>query len=73
MYAVSKELLAVYEYHVDRVYRDSGDAVERRRSDKHMSSFRVSIPYKQKYDHNYNESVSPYDNIGIAHQRSKIV
>ena len=73
MYTVSKELLAVYEYHVDHLYRDSGDAAERRTSDKHISSLRVSKPYKQKYDHNYNESLSPYENIGIAHQRSKIV
>jgi hypothetical protein len=64
--------LAVYDYHVDRVYRDSGDAAERRRPDKRSTSLRVSIPYYEKHGQNNEESrsLSPYRSLGIAHQRS---
>lgn len=75
IYAVSKELLAAYDYHVDRVYRDGGDAADRRRPDKQSTSLRVSMPYYEKYELNNDESrsLSPYRSLGIAHQRNKVM
>ena len=63
----------MYDYHVDGVHRDSSGTVERGKPDKHITSLRVSIPYKEKFDRNNDESVSSYESIGIAHQRSKII
>lgn len=71
VYSVSQELLAVFDYHVDREYRDSSGTVERRRSNNRNSTLRASIPYQKRDEHKNDESVLTYDDIGIAHLRSK--
>lgn len=73
VYSVSQELLAVFDYHVDREYRDSSGTVERRRSNNRNSPLRASTLYEERYEHNNDESISTYDDIGIAHLRSKVV
>lgn len=67
--------MAVYDYHVDRVYRDSGDAAERKRPELRSTSLRVSMPYYEKYGQNNEESrsLSPYRSLGIAHQRNNVI
>ena len=67
--------MAVYDYHVDRAYCDSGDAAERRRPEKRSTSLRVSMPYYEKHGQNNEESrsLSPYRSLGIAHQRDNVI
>ena len=73
MYSVSQELLAVFDFHVDREYRDSSGTVERRRSNNRNYTLRTSTPYQKRDEQNNDESVSTYDDIGFAHLRSKVV